>query len=83
MKKSDIVISIYFIRSDKKKTEREILKHLSLCLRTTLNLKLKEWDQSVDPAIGTKIITTVGSTKSDLSMEHIIRDIDILFQRLT
>jgi hypothetical protein len=82
VKKSDIFIAIVLLRAEKQRSERAILKDLSEVLEH-LSMELKQWDGNVDPLLGTQIITKIGSTKSDLSLDQIVRDIDILSKRTT
>lgn len=80
MKKSDIFSAVVLLRSDKPQKEREILKQLSSTLQH-LSTDLDKWDERIDPALGAQITTKIGSTKQDLSLEQIIRDIDIMMNR--
>ncbi len=81
MKKSDIVIAVLLTRSEKG-SEKQIRKDLSQGL-INMSLELEQWDQDVDIPIANAIIKNISTTRGNLSMEYIIRDIDIILNRIS
>jgi hypothetical protein len=82
MNKSDIVVSIYLSRSDKKLTAEYVEKLLKSELAKS-DMDLKDWDQLVNSSIGNAIIKNITSTRGELSMELLVKDIDLILKRIS
>lgn len=82
MKKSDVVVSIYLARSDKKLTAQQVKNLLQSELEKS-NKKLEDWDQMVNTSIANAIVKNIGSTRGELSIEFLIRDIDLILKRIS
>lgn len=82
MKKSDIVVSIYLARSDEKPTAQQVKNLLQSELEKS-NKKLEDWDQMVNTSIANAIVRNIGSTRGELSIEFLVRDIDLILKRIS
>jgi hypothetical protein len=82
MNKSDIVVSIFLARSEKKTTAQQVKKLLQSELGK-FQKDIEDWDQEVNTPIANAIIKNIGSTRGELSMELLITDIDLILKRIS
>ena len=81
MRKSQIVIAILALRKEIPPTQDKILKSLSSALKYH-SLALDNWDGDVEPTLAQGIIRHVSSVRGELTMQGLIRDIDIMLKRM-
>ena len=81
MKKSQIVVAIIPRILPFRITEKEILRGLSDHL-SSLSLTMEQWDADVEEPLAKAIIKNIGSAKTDVPLRLIIREIDIILQRV-
>lgn len=82
MKKSDIVISVVKARSQGEKSDNEIVRDLSRVLERR-SLKVETWDQPVNTPIGNSIIMRAISLRGEVHLDYLVRDIDMILNRIT
>ena len=81
MRKSEIVIAVIARRSATPPPENQVLKSLSSALKYQVPI-LDMWDRDVDPELAKGIIRHISSVRGDLTMHALIRDIDIILDRM-
>ena len=82
MRKSQIVIAVIQKKSLLPVTEKEILEKLSEHL-SGHSQDLEEWNQEIEEPLAKAIIRNVGSGKSDVPIRLMIREVDVILQRVT
>ena len=82
MKKSDVVVQVMRIRSGNKVTEQQVRNELSVFLAERA-LKVDEWDQTIEASIGNAMVKNLTSVRSDLSLDKVVRDIDLIMKRIS
>ena len=81
MRKSEIVIAIMARRKEIPPAENKIIKSLSSALKY-FSTDLTKWDGDVEETLSQGIIRHVSSVRGDLSMQGVVRDIDIIIKRM-
>lgn len=80
MQKSHIFSTVVLSKGDKPEPAWKVVRNLAATLKRMCE-DINQWDQEVDPDVATNIIRQIGSTKRDMTMEQIIRDIDMMLKR--
>ena len=81
MRKSQIVIAVIQKKSLLPVTEKEILEKLSEHLANN-SLDLQQWNRYIEAPLAKAIIKNLGSAKSDIPVRLMIREIDIILERV-
>ena len=81
MKKSQIIVAIIPHIIPFRVTETEILRGLSDHL-ADFSLTIEQWDQEVEEPLAKAIIKKISSAKADVPLRLIIRELDIILQRV-
>ena len=81
MKKSQIMVAVIQKKSVLPVTEQEILSRLSDHL-SGCSLDIERWNEDVDEPLANAVIKNIGSRKSDVPMRLMIREVDIILQRV-
>lgn len=81
MKKSQIVVAIIPCIIPFRITEKEILRGLADHL-AGFALTIEQWDQEVDDPLAKAIIRNISSAKTDVPIRLIIRELDMILQRV-
>jgi hypothetical protein len=81
MRKIEIVFAIMAVRTATPPPENQILKSLSSALKAH-SVVLHHWDADVELKLAQGIIRHVSSVRGNLTMQGLIRDIDIMLKRM-
>jgi hypothetical protein len=81
MKKSQIVVAIIPRILPFRINEKEILRGLSDHL-SDFSLTIEQWDQDVEESLARAIIENIGSAKTDVPLRLVIREIDMILQKI-
>ena len=82
MTKSDIVVSIFLTRVNPALNTQEAKTLLQSELEKSSKY-LINWDEDVNTSIATAIISNLKSSKTEVSMEMLIEDVDLILKRIT
>ena len=81
MRKSQIMIAVVQNKSLRPVTETEILEKLSEHLANHSS-DLQRWNTYIEEPLAKAIIKNLGSVKSDIPMRLMIREIDVVLERV-
>ena len=81
MKKSQIVVAIIPHVLPFRITEKEILRGLSEHV-AEFCLTIEQWDQEVEEPLAKTIIKSISSAKTDVPLRLVIRELDMILQRI-
>ena len=81
IKKSEIVVAVILQKSRLPVTEKEVLRNLSEHL-SGYSLDIERWDEGVEEPLARSIIRNMGFMKADIPMRLMIRELDIILQRV-
>lgn len=81
MKKSQIIVAIIPRILPFRITEKDIVRELSDHL-ADFSLTIEQWDQEVEEPLAKAIIKNISSTKTDVPLRLIIRELDTILQRI-
>jgi hypothetical protein len=79
MKKSEIILGI-FAKLHPSKPEKQVLYELTTALADE-SADLNEWNETIPHGIAHAIVKNIGSARRKLTMEDVLRDIDIIVRR--
>ena len=81
MKKSQIVVAVVKKKSRVPVTENEILKRLSEHV-SNFSMDIERWDEEVEEPLANSVIKNMGTMKADVPMRLMIREVDIILNRI-
>ena len=82
MKKSEIVVAV-FLKSFPAKSKKQILGELTTFLADQ-SIGLDQWDATVPDPVANAMIKNIASTRGQaIKMEYVVRDIDIILNRIS